>query len=255
MNEDILRAILIAIGRFVILALFFSAWEWVSSEKLIDPVLFGKPSGIALYLWTEIFVTGSLLKDLAWTMYGTLAAFVLGSVAGILVGMLFVSNRIVEALFNPILMALNAMPRLALAPLFLIWFGLGVASKIAIGFSLTFFIVLSSTVAGGRGINPDHLTLARTLGATPTQIFMRFTLPSAVPVIFNGLRLGLIFSLLGVVGGEIIAAEHGLGQTLSSLASSFKTNGVFGVIFLLALLGLTITWIMTRLEDHLLRWR
>jgi NitT/TauT family transport system permease protein len=147
------------------------------------------------------------------------------------------------------------MPRLALAPLFLIWFGLGVASKIAIGFSLTFFIVLSSTVAGGRGLNPDHLTLARTLGATPTQIFLRFTLPSAIPVIFNGLRLGLIFSLLGVVGAEIIAAEHGLGQTLSSLASSFRTNGVFGVILLLALLGLLITWIMTWLEDRLLRWR
>jgi NitT/TauT family transport system permease protein len=103
MSEDILRTISIVIGRFVILALFFSAWEYASSEKLIDPVLFGKPSGIALYLWTEIFVTGSLLRDLAWTMYGTMAAFVLGSLAGILVGMLFVSNRLVEALFNPIL--------------------------------------------------------------------------------------------------------------------------------------------------------
>ena len=88
----------------------------------------------------------------------------LGSVCGILVGMVFVTRPTVEALLSPILMALNAMPRIALAPLFLIWFGLGIGSKIAIGFSLTFFIVLSSTVAGGRGVNPDHITLARTLG-------------------------------------------------------------------------------------------
>ena len=147
------------------------------------------------------------------------------------------------------------MPRIALAPLFLIWFGLGIGSKIAIGFSLTFFIVLTNTVAGGRGVNPDHIMLAQTLGASEHQIFRKFILPSAVPVIFNGLRLGLIFALLGVIGGEIIASEHGLGQTLQILASSFKTNGVFGVIILLALIGMGITWGMTALEHWLLRWR
>jgi NitT/TauT family transport system permease protein len=188
-------------------------------------------------------------------MLGTILAFLLGSACGILVGMVFVTRPTVEALLSPILMALNAMPRIALAPLFLIWFGLGLGSKIAIGFSLTFFIVLSSTVAGGRGVNPDHITLARTLGASEEQIFRKFVLPSAVPVIFNGLRLGLIFALLGVVGGEIIASEHGLGQTLTVLAASFKTSGVFAVIILLALVGVCITWGMTWLENHLLRWR
>jgi NitT/TauT family transport system permease protein len=217
--------------------------------------MIGRPSGIALYLWTETVVTGSLLYDLGWTMAGTLSAFAIGSVAGILMGMLFVTSPFVEALLSPILLALNAMPRIALAPLFLIWFGLGIGSKIAIGVSLTFFIVLTSTVAGGRGVNPDHITLARTLGANGVQIFRKFTLPSAVPVIFNGLRLGLIFSLLGVVGGEIIASEHGLGQTLSLLAASFKTNGVFAIVLLLAAIGMAISWVMTALENRLLRWR
>ena len=96
-------------------------------------------------------------------MGGTVIAFVPGSVAGILVGMLFVTSPTVDAIFSPILTALNAMPRIALAPLFIIWFGLGLGSKVAVGFSLTFFIVLTSTVAGGRGVNPDHITLARTL--------------------------------------------------------------------------------------------
>jgi NitT/TauT family transport system permease protein len=101
--------------------------------------------------------------------------------------------------------------RIALAPLFILWFGLWIGSKIAVGASLTFFIVQSTTVAGIRGVNPDHVTLSRTLGATPLQRFVLVTLPGAVPVLFSGLRLGLIYAMLGVIGAEIIAAEHGLG--------------------------------------------
>jgi len=242
-------------GRIAILAVFFSLWERAAARRFIDPILIGRPSGIVAFLWQEIFVTGTLIKDLGWTMLGTILAFLLGSACGVLLGMVFVTKPTVEALLSPILMALNAMPRIALAPLFLIWFGLGIGSKIAIGFSLTFFIVLTSTVAGGRGVNPDHITLARTLGATETQIFQKFVLPSSVPVIFNGLKLGLIFALLGVIGGEIIASEHGLGQTLTVLAASFKTSGVFAVIILLSLVGVCITWGMSCLENWLLRWK
>ena len=246
---------LIWLGRLLILALFFAAWERVSDLGLINPILIGQPTGIARFLWEGLFVNGSLINDLGWTMLGTVLAFVLGSGAGILVGMLFVTSPTTESLLNPIFMALNAMPRIALAPLFLIWFGLGLGSKVAVGFSLAFFIVLSSTVAGGRGVNPDHITLARTLGASGFQVFRKFVLPSAVPVIFNGLRLGLVYSLLGVVGGEIIASEHGLGQALQLLADSFNTNGVFAIIILLALVSVCIMAAMNWLENRLLRWR
>jgi len=254
-NGALPRGPLIWIGRVLILAAFFGLWEYVAAKRLIDPILIGAPSGIAVFLWDGIFVTGDLINDLGWTMLGTVLAFGLGSAVGILVGMLFVISPTVESLLNPILMALNAMPRIALAPLFLIWFGLGLGSKVAVGFSLTFFIVLSSTVAGGRGVNPDHITLARTLGASGAQVFRKFVLPSAVPVIFNGLRLGLVYSLLGVVGGEIIASEHGLGQALQLLAASFKTNGVFAIIILLALVSVCIMSAMNLLENRLLRWR
>jgi len=242
-------------ARIAFLAVFFFLWERAADTKFIDPILIGRPSGIVKFMWEEVFVTHSLLEDFYYSMGGTVMAFALGSVAGILVGMLFVTSPTIDAIFSPILTALNAMPRIALAPLFIIWFGLGLGSKVAVGFSLTFFIVLTSTVAGGRGVNPDHVTLARTLGASESQIFRKFVLPSAVPVIFNGLRLGLVFSLLGVIGAEIIAAEHGLGQNLSVLAASFKTNGVFALIFLLALIGVGISWGMTALENRLLRWR
>ncbi|WP_428664584.1 ABC transporter permease [Reyranella sp.] len=256
MNDGTLpRGPLIWLGRIVILAAFFALWEYAATHRWIDPILIGAPTGIARFLWEGIFVNGTLIDDLGWTMLGTLLAFGLGSVVGIAFGMLFVVSPTVESLLNPILMALNAMPRIALAPLFLIWFGLGLGSKVAVGFSLTFFIVLSSTVAGGRGVNPDHITLARTLGASGAQIFRTFVLPSAVPVIFNGLRLGLVYALLGVVGGEIIASEHGLGQALQLLAASFKTNGVFAIIILLSLVSVCIMSAMNLIENRLLRWR
>jgi len=241
--------------QIIVLCSFLGFWELAAQANWLNPLLIGRPSAIGAFLWDEIFVSKGLWIDFYWSMAGMLASFVLGSVAGVLCGMLFVSKPLIEAVLNPFLTALNAMPRIALAPLFLIWFGLGLGSKIAVGFSLTFFIVLSSTVAGGRGVNPDHLVLAKTLGASQTQVFRKFVLPSAVPVVFNGLRLGLVFALLGVIGTEILASEHGLGQRLTVLAASFRTSGVFAIIILLALIGVTINGAMGLLERHLLRWR
>jgi NitT/TauT family transport system permease protein len=241
--------------RIAILTVFFGLWEIAAATDFIKPILIGRPSGIFKFMYQSLFVTGELYKDFGYTLTSILASFVIGSVAGILVGMLFITRPNIDAMMNPIMLALNAMPRIALAPLFLIWFGLGMGSKIALGFTLTFFVVLTNTVAGGRGVNPDHITLARTLGASESQIFGKFVLPSAVPVIFNGLRLGLIFSLLGVIGGEIFASDHGIGQVLALYGASFKTNGVFGIIFMLAAIGVGITVGMTALENRLLRWR
>lgn len=245
----------LAAARIGLCVAVLALWQWASVSGAIKPVLIGKPTEMFEYLWTELFVTGSLWVDLKWTLIGVAASFVIGSLAGILVGLLFAMQPFVEKVFDPFITGLNAMPRIALAPLFLIWFGLGVSSKIALGVSLTFFVVLAATTAGARSVNPDHLTLARTLGASGAQIFRSFVLPNAVPVVFSGLRLGLVVSLLGVVGGEVIAAEHGLGQTLSLLAASFRTSGVFGLILLLALIGVAVTRLMDYVEAHLLRWR
>jgi len=243
------------LGRIIALLAFGAVWELTARLGLINPLFIGNPSGILAFFFKGLFVTQELVVHLLWTLAGTLAAFVLGSVTGILVGLLFVAYPKVEQFIDPIFAGLNALPRIALAPLFLLWFGLGITSKIALGFSLTFFIVLSSTVAGARSVNSDHLMLADTLGASSTQIFRRITLPSAVPTVFSGLRLGLIYALLGVIAGEIIAAQHGLGQSLTFLAGTFQINGVFAVLLLLALLGMSLTWIMTAVEARLLRWR
>jgi len=242
-------------GHFVFVAAFLFSWEMMARQGQLDPTFFGRPSGIGAYLWDGFFTSGKLWRELGYTAAGALISFALGSLAAIALGMLFAAVPRLERLADPYLMVLNAMPRIALAPLFLLWFGLGLGSKIAVGSSLTFFIVLSSTVAGARGVSQDHLTLSRTLGATPRQLFLKVTLPSAIPIIFSGLRLGLIYAMLGTIGAELIAAEHGLGQTLAYLQSTFSMNGVMGILVLLASLGMSITYAMEKLEQFLLKWQ
>jgi len=236
-------------------AAFFGLWELASRGGLLDPTFFARPSGIVSYLWKGFITDGKLWLELAYTLFGAAVSFVAGSISAVALGLLFMVLPRLHHAAEPYLTLLNAMPRIALAPLFLLWFGLGVGSKIAVGFSLTFFIVLSATVAGIRGVNCVYLVLSKALGATQQQVFFKVTLPSAVPVIFSGLRLGLIFALLGVVGAELIAAEHGLGQTLAYLQSTFSMDGVMGLLFLLAFLGLGVTTLMNRLERSLLDWQ
>lgn len=249
------RRLPIWLWQIVALLLFGCAWEYVAVNAIVDPLFIGTPSKILKFFTIELFVTGKLAVDMLWTLASTGIAFVLGSLAGIATGLLFVTYPRFEKFCDPFFAALNALPRIALAPLFILWFGLGIASKVALGFSLTYFIVLSSTVAGARSVDRDFLVLAKTLGATPRKIFMRITLFSAIPTLFSGLRLGLIYSLLGVIAGEIIAAQRGLGQQLSYLAGTFQIDGVFAVLLLLALLGTTLLYCMSVIEARLIRWR
>ena len=246
---------LVVAKHLAAVAVFLMIWETASSKEWIQAAFFGQPTGIAAYLWKGFITEGKLWLELGYTVTGTVISFVLGSSLALALGLVFAIYPKVEKALDPHLMMLNAMPRFALAPLFLLWFGLGIGSKIAVGASLAFFIVLANTVAGIRGVSPDLITLSRSLGASPRKIFFKITLPSAVPVIFSGLRLALIYSMLGVVGAEIIAAEHGLGQTLAYLQSTFNINGVMGLLVTLALLGMTVTQSMTWLEKTLLKWQ
>lgn len=249
------RAFRLSLGHAVFIAAFVGLWEFMSARGILDPTFFGRPSGIVAYLWRGFVADKNLWKDLFYTILAATIAFWGGSVAAVFVGLLFAMLPRLHKACEPYLTLLNSMPRIALAPLFLLWFGLGIGSKIAVAVSLTFFIVLSSTVAGIKGVNSDHLILSRALGATPSQIFFKVTLPSAVPIIFSGLRLGLVYSLLGVVGAELLAAEHGLGQVLAYLQSTFDMDGVMALLLLLALLGLSITVVMNWIEQRLLVWQ
>lgn len=244
-----------AAGHVLFIAAFLGTWETLARQGIINTGFFGQPSAIGRFLFDGFLTSTRLWLDLGYTMAGALISFVAGSLLAFAVGLLFMFMPRLERATSPYMTLLNAMPRIALTPLFLLWFGLGIGSKIAVGLSLVFFIVLSATIAGIRSVNTDHLILSRSLGASPAQLFFKVTLPSAVPVLFSGLRLALIFALLGVVGAELIAAERGLGQTLAYLQSTFNINGVMAILLLLALIGLGITTLMNRLEHALLAWR
>jgi NitT/TauT family transport system permease protein len=243
------------IGHTLFIVLFILVWEQAAMRGLLEPTFFGRPSGIASYLWKGFVTEGRLWLELGYTLLGAGISFLGGSLCAIALGLVFMEFPRFHRAAEPYLTLVNAMPRIALVPLFLLWFGLGIGSKVAVGFSLTFFIVLSATIAGIRGVDRDHLVLSRSFGATPSQIFFKVTLPSAVPVIFSGIRLGLIFALLGVVGAELIAAEHGLGQTLAYLQATFSMDGVMALLLLLALIGLGATALMNKLERTLLVWQ
>jgi len=245
----------VLIMRIMVTAGIFLLWELAAVQAWIDPAYVGRPSGIFNSLVSGLIKEGDVWGELGWTLSATFLAFALGSLTAVIVGMLFVLFPTLEKVFEPLLAAMNAMPRIALAPLLIVWFGLGMGSKIAIGFSLTFFIVLQAAVAGGRGINQDHVTLSRTLGLSPSRLFWKVTMPGAVPVMFAGLRLGLVASLLGVVGGEIIASERGLGQKVAYLAAAFDMNGVWALLFVLAFAGILLSWALDRMEAWLLRWQ
>ncbi|NCV15534.1 MAG: ABC transporter permease [Betaproteobacteria bacterium] len=235
--------------------IFFGSWELCHRMEVLSPTFFGSPFGIINFLSEGFFVKAALWKDIGYTLFGTVVSFLIGTSLALTIALIFLTYPRIERASEPYLTVFNAMPRIALAPLFLLWFGLGLGSKIAVGSSLSFFIVLSSAVAGMRSVSPDHLTLSRTLGATPTQIFFKLTIPTAIPTLFSGLRLGLIYSMLGVIGSELIAAEHGIGQQLSFLQSMFNMNGVMGLIGLLAAIGMLLTKAMTAIERRLLVWQ
>lgn len=244
----------VLVAQIIALVVVLALWEWAASSGFIRQLFIGRPSGIFRYL-VENFSNNSIPYEAMWTLGATLMAFILGSVAGIACGLLFTTFPSTERFFDPLFSGLNALPRIALAPLLLLWFGLGIASKVALGFSLTFFVVLYNTVAGARSVDRDFLILSETLGCSGWQRFVKVTLPSAIPTIFSGLKLGLISALLGVVGGEIIASQHGLGQLLTLLAGTFNTNGVFAILAVLGLIGSLLISGMTLLERHLLRWK
>ncbi len=137
----------------------------------------------------------------------------------------------------------------------IVWFGIGLLSKIVVAISVIFFILLLTTVAGGRSVDRDLIALCRSLGATPWRIFRSINLPTAAPSIFAGLKLGLIYSFLGVIVGEMIASEHGLGQEAVTYSNLFQMDRMLAVLFFLALITAALSGLMTAIERRVLRWQ
>jgi NitT/TauT family transport system permease protein len=243
------EAISLNLGRLFIAAVFCAMWWLCVKTGFVSEFHISSPQAVAKYLLEAI--PGELIPHGFSTLSAMLMAFTLSSVMGILCGLLLVEMPRLRKLLDPFLTGFNSMPRIALAPLFILWFGIDASSKVALAFSLGFFIVLNSTIAGVRNIDPTLMRLSRTLGCSPFERFAKITLPWAVPTVFAGLKLTLIYSFLGVVTSEMIASKAGLGYLVMYYSGIFRVDAVIGILFVMAFVAVFLTMIADLVEQKL----
>lgn len=232
---------------------FLLIWEIVSRTGLIKPLLISSPTRIVeagIWLFTHGFIEDIQVSATEFVVgYGVAIAI------GIPLGILFGWYRRLNATFDPFVSALYATPRVALLPLLILWLGIGVESKMAVVFLGAFFPVLVNTLAGVRTIDEGLLKCARSFAANDRQIFTTLALPSSIPFIITGMRLGAGRGLVGVVVGELVAATKGVGYMMSIAGATFQTDKVFVGIILLASSGYVLVELLKRLERQFEAWR
>ena len=244
----------VLIARLAVVAVVLVLWQATVAFGLVDPFWISSPVLVAEELWSEL-ASGALFGDVAITVLEALIAFVVSSTLGIAAGLLLARSPFWDDVLAPLVLALNSLPRVALAPLIILWFGIGITAKVVTAFTLVFFILLVNTLGGAKNVDNDILTIARLMGASERDILWKVTLPSALPWIFAGLNLGLTYSLLGVIVAEILASNQGLGYVIQSSAATFNTAGVFAGLITLALVAWLFSAAMRLIEARLLRWK
>ncbi len=244
----------IRIGQILLGAALLLAWEWGASAGLLDKFFFSRPSDILVRVW-QWCAAGAIWGHLAVTFTEALLSFAIGAGLGVLFGFLLARVPLLAALLDPYIKIANALPRVVLAPVFLLWFGLGIWSKVALGVTVVFFIVFFNTYQGVREVDPVILDNARMLGASERQLIRHVLIPSALTWIFSSLHVSVGFAIIAVVVGEYLGASKGIGYTISQAEGAFDTTGVFAGMTILAAVVLLVGEAVTRLERRLLRWR
>ncbi len=229
-------------------------WQVGVRLRLLDPFFFSRPTDIARRVGTWL-VDGTLVRHLFVTIEEALLGLVVGSVLGVGVGFALARSPIVARVLDPFIKMLNAVPRVVLAPLFLLWFGLGIWSKVALAVTLVFFVMFFSTYEGVRGADPVLIDNVRMLGASERQLVRHVLIPTALTWIFASLQTSLGFAMVGAVVGEYLGATHGLGYVISQAEGTFDTTGVFAGMTVLAVVVVIVGAGVSRLERWLLRWK
>lgn len=215
---------------------------------------FGRPLEVMRVVW-EWFSGGKIYPHLAITLWETLLAFAVGSVLGLVIGLWLALSPLASALADPYIKALNAMPRVILAPIFAVWFGLGVLSKVALGVTLVFFVVFFNVYQGVKEVSPVVLANARMLGASRRQLLRHIYLPSATSWVFSSLHTSVGMAFVGAVVGEYLGSAKGVGYLILQAEGVFDINTVFAGIVVLTVFALVLDTIVTKVEARLLVWR
>ncbi len=221
---------------------------------LLPPFFFSNPADVAARV-VKMFAQGTVWKHLWITLWESMLAFAIGAGAGVLVGFWFARKPTVAAVFDPYVKMINALPRVVLAPIFTLWFGLGIWSKVALGVTLVFFIVFFNVYQGVREVSPTVLANARMLGMNERQLMRHVYWPSALSWMFSSLHTSVGFAVVGAVVGEYLGSAAGLGYLIQQAEGIFDVAGVFAGMFVLAVFVIVIDALVTVVEKRLLKWR
>jgi NitT/TauT family transport system permease protein len=238
--------------RIAIVLFILCAWEF-SAGRLIDDFWLSRPSAVAarIYEWT---VDGKLPYHTWITMQEMGWGFLIGSTTGIVAGVGLGLSRSLGDIINPFIVALYSLPKVAMGPLFILWFGIGISMKIALAAITVFFLVFWNAYAGIRQNDEELTGIVRLMGANRTQLIFKIIVPGAMAWIYTGLKLSVPYALIGAIVGEIIAANRGLGYLISYSAGAFDTTGVVATLIVLMAISMTLNELITFSERRSFRW-
>ena len=251
----------LSVYHVVLAAAVMAFWYAMTTPGLVSDAFakntaffFGRPHEVASVI-VDWFTSGKIYPHLAITLLETLLAFAAGSLLGLGVGLWLALSPTASAIAEPYITALNAMPRVILAPIFAVWFGLGVISKVALGVTLVFFIVFFNVYQGVKEVSPVVLANARMLGASRNQLLRHIYLPSATSWVFSSLHTSVGMAFVGAVVGEYLGSAKGVGYLILQAEGVFDINTVIAGILVLTIFALILDYIVTRIETRLLVWR
>ena len=244
--------------RIAVLVAILGGWEAAARLAWIDPFFYAMPSTIALQIadWARDGTSqGSLWEQVFVTLEETVIGFLIGSVGGIICGILLGRNRMLADVFSIYIKIANSIPRVVLGSIFVIALGLGIASKVALAVVMVFFVVFGNAFQGVREADRYMIANAQILGASRRQVTLHVVIPSALSWILASLHVSFGFALVGAVVGEFLGARQGIGLLISTAQGAFNAAGVFAAMIVLAIVALIAEYILTLIENHLLKWR
>jgi NitT/TauT family transport system permease protein len=239
--------------RIILGVLFLVGWQ-LASGTLIKEFWISSPTGVYAAL-VKLWQSGNLGAYVWATVAEAITGFVFGAAAGMLLGIIFGASNLIARVLDPYLIGFYSIPRLALIPLFVLWFGIGFQTKVIFTALLVFFPVFMNTLSGARDVNRDLIDVIRVMGATRLDTVRKILVPSALVWLFAGLRISAPYALIGAVVGEMFTSNAGLGYLISLSASQFDTASLFATLLVITVLGLILTGLVGELERRMLRWQ
>lgn len=243
----------VSLARLGLVSALFGFWEFASG-RLFSAFWISKPSLIAAYIFKWI-VYGDFFYQLSFTFGSMIAGFTLGTVLGLLAGVVLSRAQFASDVLDPFLVAINGIPRVALAPLFVVWFGIDMLPKIILVFTLVFFVIFYNTYAGIKSVDRRFTDLAFVMGANANELFRKVILPASLPHIFLGIKLSIPYALIGAIIGEFVASSAGLGWKIQMETSLYNTTGTMAGLIVMMFIVVAMNALLAVAERRLLRWQ